>query len=243
MSLDTSQLGQVFEKAGLSNFFPPPALDSLIRYTTRMLQINETLNLTRWTEDSQVLHFHFLDSAWVLPTLQGLQSPPAARWLDLGTGCGFPGVVLAAAFPSWEVTLLDSVAKKAKGVAECLQEAGLQAPTLGLRSEELGRNPSTRETWDGVVSRAVADFPVALEYAIPLLKIGGYFVNWMTQDQLQSVDKSAAALQELQGKIVQTVEYSLPEGNQKRGFVVVEKIGKTPELFPRRAGRASKFPL
>ena len=209
-----------------------------------MLRINEHLNLTKWTGDEDVLTHHLLDSAKVLPLLKPLVNP-GQRWLDLGTGCGFPGAVLIAAFPQVEVTLLDSIAKKTKALEECLETAGWspRAKTLAGRAEELGRNLSSREIWDGVVARAVADLPVVLEYGIPLLKTGGYLVNWMTNDQLRIVDKSQKVLQLLHSKIIKTMEYQLPGLAQSRHLVLVEKLGKTPEGYPRAVGKPSKSPL
>ena len=242
MSLTPEKLREGLDQAGLSNFFPPNSLPPLTCFTQTMLRINENLNLTKWTGDKEVLTHHLLDSANALPLLKLLVNP-SQRWVDLGTGCGFPGAVLIAAFPQIEVTLLDSVAKKTKALEECIQAAGWNAKTLTARAEELGRNPLTRETWDGVVARAVADFRVVLEYGIPLLKTGGYFVNWMTTDQLKVVDKSHQALQLLQAKIVKQKEYQLPGLEQPRHLVLVEKLGKTSEGYPRPVGKASKNPL
>ncbi|HEY5037572.1 MAG TPA: 16S rRNA (guanine(527)-N(7))-methyltransferase RsmG [bacterium] len=244
MSLNPLKLGEVFQKAGLSSFFTADSLAALARFTDKMLEINQTLNLTGWTEEEEVLNFHLLDSAFALPVLQTLNpSSSNPHWLDLGTGCGFPGVVLAAAFPGWQVTLVDSVAKKIKAVAECLDASELKSQTLCARAEDIGRDPKTREMRDGVTCRSVGDFRVVLECALPLLKTGGYLVNWMTDDQLKTMDKSEKALGLLQGKIVKTVNYSLPGGVQKRWLVIVEKMGKTSAIYPRRAGRPAKNPL
>ncbi len=208
-----------------------------------MLQINESLNLTKWTRDEEVLTYHLLDSAQVLPILKPVLGEDP-KWADLGSGCGFPGVVLKAAFPQMEMTLLDSVAKKTKALEECLKVAEWErAKILTGRAEEVGRNPSTRESWDGIVARALADFRVVLEYGIPLLKTGGYLVDWMTEEQLGTVNKSQEALEVLHAKVVQTAEYSLPGLDQRRYFVMVEKLGKTPEAYPRPVGKPSKNPL
>lgn len=207
-----------------------------------MLQINEELNLTKWTGDEEVLKHHFLDSAFSLPLLKPLVKT-SQRWMDLGTGGGFPGAILAAALPEIETIFLDSVAKKTKAIGECLAETGWKAQTLTGRAEEVGRDPRYRESLDGVVARAVADFPVVLEYAMPLLKTGGYLVNWMTEEQIKTVDKSQHALDSLSGQIVQRLSYSLPGLDQKRWFVLVEKLGKTSPEYPRPIGRPSKKPL
>lgn len=207
-----------------------------------MLQINETLNLTKWTQDEDVLNFHLLDSAFVLPVIKPLLNT-SPKWMDLGTGCGFPGAALIAAFPQMEVTLMDSVAKKIKALQECLESAGWKAKTLCARAEDLGRDPRTRETWDGMVARAVGDFRVILEYGIPLLRTGGYLVNWVTEEQLKIVDRSENALQLLNCKIAKKADYSLPGLSQKRWLILVEKLGKTPNTYPRPVGQPSKKPL
>jgi 16S rRNA (guanine527-N7)-methyltransferase len=242
LSLTPDLIQKTFEKEGLASFFPPDSLPPLVRYIEKMLQINQSLNLTRWTSDEQVLVFHLLDSAFPLKSLKAMNLS-GGGWLDLGTGCGFPGMILAAAFPESEVTLMDSVAKKIKALAECLLASGCKAQTLAARAENLGRDPQFRESWNGVTARAVADFRVVLEYAAPLLKTGGYLVNWMTEDQMKAVDNSRNALQVLGCKIVQKTEYQLPGLLQPRYFVMVEKQGKTSNSYPRPAGQASKRPL
>jgi 16S rRNA (guanine527-N7)-methyltransferase len=167
----------------------------------------------------------------------------SGRWMDLGTGCGFPGVVLIAAFPQIVVHLLDSVGKKTHALEECLQTARMKAKTLTGRAEEAGRDPDYREQYDGIVVRAVADFPVVLEYAIPLLKNGGYLVNWMTEDQFSRINKAEKALQLLNTQITKTVDYFLPGSIQKRYYVVVQKKGSTSATYPRPIGIPLKHPL
>ena len=242
MSLTPDKFQDTLTQAGLMSYFSPDSLEALSLFSLKMLQINETLNLTRWIEDEAFLKFHLLDSAYVVPVIKPILKT-TARWMDLGTGCGFPGAVLIAAFPEAEFTLMDSVAKKTKALEECLLEANWKAKTLTGRAEEMGQNKDLRETWDGITARAVADFRVVLEYAIPLLKTGGYLVNWMTEDQLSIVDKSQKALGQLQCKVVQKAQYSLPGLAQARYFVMVEKLGKTSPSYPRPVGMPSKNPL
>lgn len=167
MALTPEKLQAAFEKAGLLGCFPPESLSSLTQFTTRMLQINESLNLTKWTQDEEVLTHHLLDSAYALPHLKPLAAP-GQKWVDLGTGCGFPGAVLIAAFPQLELILLDSVAKKTKALEECLEAAGWRgrASILTGRAEELGRS-TLREACDGVVARALADFRVVWSMGSP----------------------------------------------------------------------------
>ena len=242
MSLTSAKVQETLDSKDLSLFFTPQAVTALTLFTQKMLHINESLNLTRWVEDNQVLTFHILDSAFALPLLKPLVTN-SSRWMDMGTGCGFPGVVLIAAFPQMEVDLLDSVGKKTKALEECLQTAGMKAKTLTGRAEEAGRDHGYREQYDGIVARAVADLRVLLEYAIPLLKTGGYLVNWMTEDQVSRLKEAENALQVLNAQVVQTVDYFLPGFTQKRYYVVVQKKGPTSATYPRVIGQPSKQPL
>ena len=237
--LSPERVQKAFHEQTLDLFFPPSALSSLLRFTVRMLEINRTLNLTKWTSDEDVLTFHLLDSAVCVPLIQDLSGKQPQKWIDLGSGCGFPGALLIAAFPDFEVTLLDSVGKKVKALRECLAAAGWKASALQARAEELGRNPETRETWDGVTARGVAALPLLLEYSLPLLKIGGYLVNWMTEEQAAEVDKLQGTLKGLQAQIVKTKTYSFPGMSQSRVLLVVEKMGKTPASTPRRQGKGA----
>jgi 16S rRNA (guanine527-N7)-methyltransferase len=243
LSLTKEALQQALEERSLARFFNDSSLGALLRFTDQMLEINQTLNLTKWTNEEEVLNFHLLDSAVSLPLIEELTQGKAGKWLDIGSGCGFPGALVMGAFPGLKVTLLDSVGKKVNALRLCIQAAGWKGEARQARAEELGRNPQTRELWEGVTARAVAALPELLEYAIPLLKIGGYLVNWMTEEQMKSVDKSKNALQILQSNIVKTVNYSIPGFTQPRTLLVVEKLGKTPEPYPRPSGQISKRPL
>jgi len=242
LSLTPDLFRQNLQTAGLEGYFSDESLSALAHFSIHMLQVNEIVNLTKWIEDEAFLTHHLLDSAFALPLLSPLISGPQ-QWIDLGTGCGFPGAVLAAAFPQVEVSFFDSVAKKIYALEECIEKAGWKAQTLVGRAEEVGHRPQYREQWNGVTARAVADFRVVLEYAVPLLKVGGYLVNWMTEEQWASVDKAYPALEILQSKIIKNAEYSLPGLTQKRILVLVEKLGKTPDTYPRRIGLPSKKPL
>jgi 16S rRNA (guanine527-N7)-methyltransferase len=163
--------------------------------------------------------------------------------MDLGSGCGFPGAVVVTALPHWNVTFMDSVGKKMKLLEECVRCAGWDLSFLVNRAEELGKELQNRENWNGITARAVADFRVVLEYAMPLLTIGGHLVNWMTDEQLEILNESHNALLELKAKIVNKVSYRLPDTQNLRWIVLVEKIGTTPMIYPRPVGKALKKPI
>ena len=237
-------MAETLQRAQLGAWADPHRLQGMSDFLTKMLAVNESINLTRLTGESEVRIQHVLDSAEAFPILERLSvGKTTFKALDLGTGCGFPGVALAMAFPTWEVTLMDATAKKIQALSTCLEGNVLDCETLHGRAEDVGRDPRLRESWDLVTARAVADLPVLLEYALPLLKVGGYLVDWMTEDRYHAVDKSENALHWLGGKVLENKPYSLPDLDSRRVLLVVEKVGKTPLRYPRLAGQPSKNPL
>jgi len=237
-------LVQTLQEAGLERFGAPERMKILSDFLESLLEINQTLNLTRITSPDEVSIKHVRDSAAAFPLLEKLMAGRApCKVMDLGSGCGFPGAAIAASFPSWEVTLMDATAKKVQALGQCAQNAGLTVGVLKGRAEDLGHEASQREAWDLVTARAVADLPVLLEYALPLLKVGGFLVDWVTEEQMRFVDKSENALKILAGKIAEKQDYNLPGLETKRWLLVVEKVGKTSEKYPRLPGLPSKHPL
>lgn len=237
-------LTQTFQEASLERFCAPDRMKILSDFLESMLEINQTLNLTRITSPEEVRIKHVLDSAESFPILEKLaEGKTPCKVMDIGSGCGFPGAAIAAAFPSWQVTLMDATAKKVQALGQCAQNSGLPVNLLIGRAEDLGREMDMREVWDIVTARAVADLPVLLEYALPFLKVGGSLVNWMSEEQMKNVDKSENALKILAGKIANRQEYTLPGLEKPRWLLVVEKVGKTPEKYPRLPGFPSKHPL
>jgi 16S rRNA (guanine527-N7)-methyltransferase len=138
---------------------------------------------------------------------------------------------------------MDSVGKKMRVLEECAQSAGWDKSFLVSRAEDLGKESQSRECWNGITARAVADFRVVLEYAMPLLTIGGHLVNWMTHEQLEILDASHKALSELRAKVVNKLSYQLPDTKNLRWIVLVEKVGITPTTYPRPVGKALKKPI
>ncbi|HEX5040501.1 MAG TPA: 16S rRNA (guanine(527)-N(7))-methyltransferase RsmG [Candidatus Limnocylindria bacterium] len=219
---------------------PAGFLDRVEAYVDLLLDANAGVNLTRVVEPDAVARLHLLDSIAALPHVDQLAP---GRAVDLGSGGGVPGLVLALARPSIEWTLVDSVAKKAdalRSFSASLHPSSLRV--LGERAEVLGRDPAHRESYDLVTARACAALPVLAEYALPLLRIGGRLIAWkgpISDDELAA----GAAAADLLGGGPPLVH---PSGLRALGghrFVVVDKRSATSERFPRRRGQPLKSPL
>ena len=220
---------------------PTSFADAVERYVALLLDANRRLNLTRVVEPKPVAHLHLLDAISALPLLDAL--PRSDRCLDLGSGGGVPGLVLALARPDQRWVLVDSVRKKAEVLRGFVASLGIgNVEVVAERAEILGRDPVHRESYDVVTARACAALPVLAEYALPLLALGGSLVAWkgpIADGELDAGRAGAAAC----GGGVPSVH---PSGFAVLGdhrFVMIEKDRPTPERYPRRPGEPGRRPL
>ncbi len=205
----------------------------------RLVERNRQVNLTAITDPEEIREKHFADSLAILEW-KGLAE--CRKALDLGTGGGFPGLPIAIVCPQIDVTMMDSVEKKLGFVDEMIGELGLaNARTLWERAEEAGRSKDYRETYDLVVSRAVAPLPVLIEYSLPFLRIGGAFVAYKSNAG-KEIDESGRALSELGGTAEEVMDYAVA-GGDKRSLIIIRKTQPTPDKYPRRTGKPAKSPL
>jgi 16S rRNA (guanine527-N7)-methyltransferase len=191
------------------------------------------------------LDTHLADSLTGL-TVEGLRR--ARRIADIGSGAGFPGLALAVALPSTRVDLIESVGRKSAVAARLLQAADItNARAVTARAEEWARlQPGLgggQMAYDAVTARAVAPLAVLVEYAAPLLRVGGVLVAWKGARDAAEEEGGARAAERLQ-MAERGVERVVPfEGASNRHLHVFEKVGPTPEGIPRRPGMARKRPL
>lgn len=163
--------------------------------------------------------------------------------LDLGTGGGIPGLILAIEYPDVKFTLLDSREKKINAIMDVAEEMGLEN-TKGVaeRFEILARDPEYRGKFDVVVARAVAKLPVLLEYAVGFLKEDAKLFAWKGPEFEEDLEASRPAQEILGLEHDHTHNYKLPTG-EERNILVFKKMNETPERYPRRVGIVSKRPL
>lgn len=210
-------------------------------YQQLLLEWNQRLNLTAIDQPREIQLRHFLDSLSCVLVTGDLSG---RRLIDIGSGAGFPGLPLKLLYPGLQLTLVESVAKKTRFLEELVATLGLESVTiLAERAETLGRQPAHREQYDWATARAVAAMPVLAEYLLPLVRVGG---RMLAQKGAAAAEEAAAAAPSfsiLGGGRPELHEVQLPGGEITHYLVVVEKIGFTPQRYPRRPGMPAKRPL
>lgn len=221
----------------------------LIAYRDLLRRWNTRFNLTAITDPGEVDRRLVGDALAMLPaldeaiaTLPPLDGPPCL--IDVGTGAGFPGMVLAIARPELNVTLVDATRKKVGFLEAVVIELGLaNVRALHARAEELGHNPDHRERYDIATARAVASIPALLELCIPLLRVGGRALFPKGSDIEQELAEGDIAASMVGAKIVATEYVAVPGVPSATRLVFAVKVKSTPSPFPRRSGIPAKEPL
>ena len=166
------------------------------------------------------------------------------RLIDIGTGAGFPGIPLKIFFPSLEIILLDSLNKRLLFINEVIDNLSLDnISTVHGRAEDLGKDPSFRESFDLGVSRAVARLNVLSELTLPFIRTGGRFIYYKSSDIDDELFASEKSFNILGGSDPSLIEVPLYKTDIIRNFVVVSKVRTTPKMFPRKAGTPAKDPI
>lgn len=211
-------------------------INKLEKYADLLKEWNEKINLTAITEKEQVFLKHFYDS---LTLVKIIDLTKVDSLCDLGTGAGFPGVVLKIFFPNLKLTLVDALNKRINFLDIVVKELNLENVTLvHSRAEEYGKDH--RELFDVVTARALSSFPILLEYSASLLKVHGHLIA------MRGLDDSFAginALKVLNLKINNILEFKLPFEESNRTLVDVVKIDKTSLKYPRRYAEIKKKTL
>lgn len=210
--------------------------EELVRFSEffdMVTECNKAFNLTAITEEKDFIDKHIIDS------LSGTNEIPLNSSLcDIGAGAGFPSVPIAITRPDLHVTALDSTAKKMGFVQNCAKTLSLHnVQTIVGRAEE---QTKLFETFDIVTARAVSALPILLELSIPLLRVGGKFIAYKTDET--ELASAANALKTLHAVHLSTKLLTLPNGD-KRAILVFEKLASTPKQYPRQYGAIKKKPL
>ena len=210
------------------------------RFVELLLEANRQVNLTRIVEPEAIARLHLLDA---LAAVRWLDAWAPRRALDIGSGGGIPGIILALARPEVAWTLLDSVGKKAEAMRGFVDGLGLaRVAVVAARAEELGRRTEHRESYDLVTARALAALPVLLEYALPLARVGGHVLAWKGSMPANELEAGRAVARSLGGS-EPTLEPSGFDALGDHRFLIVTKERSTPAAYPRRSGVPARRPL
>lgn len=218
--------------------------DSFLRYAKLLVEKNKVMNLTAITELPDIIEKHFLDSIMLFHNdFLKPEIREAKSFIDVGTGAGFPGIPLKIMRPDISLCLLDALQKRIGFLKEVGENLSLSDVTYRHdRSEDAGKS-ELRETFDIAVARAVAALPILLEYTLPFVKAGGYFVAYKSGNSAEEIQNAEKALSILGGKITDVREYTIPGTDYERTLIYIRKTKNTPPKFPRKAGKIEKEPL
>ena len=216
-------------------------LSALALYERELVDWNTRFNLTA-IRDPQEIHIkHFLDS---LTCLLAMREPQVGKLIDIGTGAGFPGIPIKIIYPKMQLTLVESVGKKAEFCRHVVKILDLQAvDVVQERAETLGQDPDFREHYDWAVARAVAILPVLAEYLLPLVRVGGSMLAMKGESGPAEAHSAEHALRVLGGHLRQLLPVTLPGVAEERYLVVIDKVAATPGGYPRKVGVPAKRPL
>ena len=210
-------------------------MEMLEKYYDLLIGWNEKINLTAITKKEDVYLKHFYDS---LTIVKVIDLNKENTFCDIGSGAGFPGLVIKIFFPHLKITLIDSLNKRINFLNEVIKELNLaNIEAIHARAEEYAL--SNREKFDVVTARAVSSISTLLEFSMPLLKLNKYFIAMRGQDE-SGYEK---ALDILGGKVIKKEEFNLPFEQSKRTLIKVEKIRKTNLKYPRKFSEIKKNPI
>lgn len=210
-------------------------IEQLDEYAKFLVEYNEHTNLTAIKNYNDILLKHFYDSMTIV---KGYDFSNVKTLVDVGSGAGFPGMVIKILFPHIHVTLIDSNNKKTKFLEELAQRLNIKNYTIEhVRSEEFALN--NLDKYDIVTARAVSALPVLTEICLPLVKEDGYLLA-LKGDVQEELTSAKDIITKLNGKLMDVIEFKLPYEDSNRSIVKIKKIGTTPNGYPRSYDRIKK---
>lgn len=209
--------------------------EQLEMYKELIQEENKVMNLTGIDDDFGIYLKHFYDSLTIVNRITDEYNKIA----DLGTGAGFPGIVLAIYYPNKEFHLIEPLTKRCNFLQKVIEKINLKnVKIINKRAEDL-----PKEQYDLVVSRAVARLNILLELSIPLVKINGLFIALKGPQSKDEILESKNALIKLDSSIYKIDELSLPFEESTRNNIIIKKNNKTSTKYPRNFGQIKKKPL
>jgi 16S rRNA (guanine527-N7)-methyltransferase len=214
---------------------------ALVTFENELLTWNKKFNLTAIRDAEGIRTKHFLDS---FSCVLAWKDIPPKRLIDVGTGAGFPGIPLKILYPLMNLTMVESVGKKAGFCRHAIETLKLERVKVIIgRAEEVGQMADQRESYDWAVARAVAALPVLAEYLLPLVKVGGRMLAQKGHSGPVEAHNVEPALKLLGGRIRSLLPVTLPGVAEERYLIVIDKVAATPPQYPRKPGFPAKKPL
>ena len=216
-------------------------LNAFKTYREILVEWNQKMNLTGIEEEKEVYIKHFLDS---VSAVSNGYIKDGMSIIDVGTGAGFPGIPLKICLKDTKLTLLDSLNKRINFLKEVSGQLELEdVEFIHGRAEDFGRNPEYRAKFDIATARAVAGLPVLMEFCVPFVKKGGYFVCLKGPNADLELEESKKAMSVLGIEFVEKIDVKLPEIDLNHNIIVFKKVKNTPAKYPRKAGTPAKAPI
>ncbi len=210
-------------------------LNQLEIYAQFLVEYNEKVNLTAIVDEEGIEVKHFLDCL-----LFAKDERVKGKICDVGTGAGFPGIVVKILKPEVDLYMIEPTGKRCTFLNLALEKIGIEGTVINERAEEAARKGYS-EKYDLVTARAVANLSILLEYCTPLAKIGGYFIA-MKGDAKEEINNAKNAQKKLNLEFIEEINYNLSD-DSKRCLAVYKKKKSTPNLYPRNGGKIKKSPL
>ena len=209
------------------------------KYMELLIEWNKKINLTAITDEEGILVKHFLDSISITSLID-----EKSKIIDVGTGAGFPGLPLKIVNNDLNITLVDSLNKRINFLNEVKKELKLSnIEIIHARAEDIGIDAKYREKYDFVVSRAVAELRILVEYLLPLVKVGGRVIAMKGPNIEEEIKSAENAINVLGGRIEKIHNFKLGDTDNNRTIIVINKIKNTENKYPRKAGIPRKNPL
>lgn len=212
--------------------------DLFEQFRALLLEYNQKYNLTSILDKKDIYYKHFLDSAVGADFFK-----PNATVAEIGSGAGFPSLVLKILRPDLQFSLFESVGKKCEFLKVAVDNLNLTGVNIyNMRAEEAARDKKFRDNFDCVTARAVARMNSLSEYCLPFVKAGGVFIAYKSGD-VTEIEEAKSAYKALGAKLESVSLYELPEGYGERSLAVVKKLERTSNRYPRGQGKERKSPL
>lgn len=216
--------------------FSDKQLKALEGYLDMVYEYNKKFNLTGTKDKEGILVRHILDSIALIKFKEELFgiNGNGYKVLDVGTGAGLPGIPLSIMMENMVFYLLESSSKKINFLEAVIKEINLKnIVLLKGRAEQLARETGYREVFNIVVSRAVAKFNILIELTIPFCRINGKIIFYKSKEVESEIKRSKDSVSKLGGRIDNLLEVRVPDLNEFRSFLVIEKIKDSPKIYPR----------